>query len=86
MRPDPDKPVQEPPVHVAQAQAMARALGCFIVQANWPNALNRPEESVDNGHSAVISPDGELMFRLPRAEPGIGPFELGASDYEWLAA
>jgi len=83
MRPDPAKPVQDPPAHVVQAQTMARAVNAFVVQTNWPNALNRPEESEHTGHSACISPTGELLFRLPKQVFGIGLFTLGERAYEW---
>jgi len=86
MRPDPDKPVVDPPEHVAQAQRLAQALGAYVVQANWPNALNRPEESENAGHSAVIAPSGELLFRLPKQAAGLAVFSLGEDGYEWYPA
>lgn len=83
MRPDPAKPVQDPPEHVVQAQALARALGAFVVQTNWPNALNRPEESAGSGRSACISPAGELLFRLPEQGFGTAVFTLGDRHFDW---
>jgi omega-amidase len=83
MRPDPEKPVQDPPEHVAQAQALARAVGAYVVQTNWPNALNRPEESANAGHSACISPSGNLLFRLPMQGFGTAVFTLGERTYTW---
>lgn len=83
MRPDPAKPVQDPPEHVEEAQVLARTLGAYVVQTNWPNALNRPEESEHTGHSACIAPDGELLFRLPKQGFGVGVFELGGRAYRW---
>ena len=85
LRQDPAKPVTEPPEYIADAQAMARATRSTIVQTNWPNALNRPEESVDGGHSAVISPSGELLFRWPRQQSGVGIFTLGERSFDWHA-
>lgn len=85
MRPDPDKPAQDPPAHVVRAQALAKSLKAHVVQANWPNALNRPEESANTGHSAVISGNGDLLFRLPREAAGVAVFNLGESSYEWHA-
>jgi omega-amidase len=85
MRPDPAKPVCDPPAHVVQAQALARATRAFVVQTNWPNALNRPEESAGTGRSACIGPSGELLFRLPEQGFGIGVFALGAREPEWHA-
>lgn len=84
MRPDPAKPVQDPPEHVQQAQAIARACQTFVVQSNWPNALNRPEESPQCGQSAVIAPSGELLFRLPEQGCGLAVFELGARHFHWI--
>jgi len=83
MRPDPDKPVQDPPEHVVQAQHLARAIGAYVIQTNWPNALNRPEESEDTGHSACIGPAGDLLFRLPKEAYGVGVFALGDSTFQW---
>jgi len=86
MRPDPAKPVQDPPEHVQQAQALARATGAWVVQTNWPNALNRPEEAGQAGESACIAPDGELLFRLPRQGFGVAVFTLGARRFDWCQA
>ena len=86
MRPDPDKPATDPPERVLQAQALAAGIGAYVVQANWPNALNRPSESADTGHSAVISPTGSLLFRAPKAEPGVAVFTLGESQHSWFAS
>ena len=83
MRPEPDLPPQDPPRYVVQAQALARALDAYVVQANWPNALNRPEESARCGRSAVIAPGGELLFRLPEETPGLAVFDLGSREYAW---
>ncbi len=83
MRPDPDKAPQDPPEHVVQAQGLARKTSAYIVQTNWPNALNRPEESKDTGHSVCISPSGEILFHLPREGYGIAIFNLGERKYDW---
>lgn len=83
MRPDPTQPLQDPPAHVQQAQALARATAAYVLQANWPNALNRPEESRHTGHSACIAPDGELLFRLPEQGFGVAVFGLGERAYRW---
>lgn len=84
MRPDPELPACDPPGHVVQAQHLAARLNAHVVQANWPNALNRPEESAGCGHSAVIDPTGTLLFRAPRAEPGVAVFTLGERRWEWF--
>lgn len=83
MRPDPEKPPEDPPAHVVRAQVLARRLSAYIVQTNWPNALNRPEESKDGGHSVCISPSGDILFRLPQAGFGIAVFNLGDRSYDW---
>jgi hypothetical protein len=54
------------------------------VHTNWPNALNRPEESVEGGGSTVAGPDGALRLRLPMREAGLGLFELGATQFDWV--
>lgn len=84
MRPDPAKPVQDPPAHVVQAQALAAELGACVVQSNWPNALNRPEESAGTGRSACISAAGELLFRLPPQGFGTAVFTLGERHFAWI--
>ena len=83
LRPDPSKPVSDPPEFILDAQRLAIATRASIVQTNWPNALNQPEESVDGGQSAVISPRGELVFRLLRQASGLGVFNLGERTFEW---
>lgn len=83
MRPDPDQPVTDPPAHVVQAQHWACSSGAHFVQANWPNALNRPEESAGTGRSAVIAPSGELLFRLPAQASGVALFTLGERRFDW---
>jgi omega-amidase len=86
MRPDPALSPQYPPRHVVQAQELARELGSYFVQTNWPNALNRPEESEGTGRSACISPSGELLFRLPEQGYGVAVFNLGDRAFAWHAS
>jgi omega-amidase len=83
LRQDPDKPPSDPPPYVNDIRALAVATGAHIIQTNWPNALNRPEESVDAGRSCVVSSDGELLFRLPKEASGVGIFNLGQRSFEW---
>jgi omega-amidase len=71
--------------HVQHAQQLARCTGAFIIQANWPNSLNYPEESAEAGHSVVLDPSGEELIRLPMAAAGVGVFELGQTELEWHA-
>ncbi len=84
MRPDPDKPRVEPPEYVAQMQAFAQRFAVHVVMVNWPNALNRPEESTESGGSVVIAPDGKALLTLPKAQAGMAVFELGQATAEWL--
>jgi len=83
LRQDPARPDTDPPEYVQDIARLAAATGAFVVHTNWPNALNRPEESVDGGGSTVASPAGEVLFRLPRQEAGVGVFELGDTAFEW---
>ncbi|MEO8310680.1 MAG: carbon-nitrogen hydrolase family protein [Caldimonas sp.] len=83
LRQDPEKPRTDPPEYVRDIQRLSVATRSYVVQTNWPNALNRPEESVEGGESTVASPAGDVMFRLPRQESGIGVFDLGEATYEW---
>jgi omega-amidase len=83
LRQDPEKPRTDPPEYVRDIQRLALATGAYAVQTNWPNALNRPEESADGGESTVASPNGDIMFRLPRQESGVGVFDLGERQFEW---
>ena len=83
LRQDPEKLPTDPPEYVRDIQRLAMATCSYVVQTNWPNALNRPEESVDGGHSTVAAPDGEVMFRLPRQASGVAIFNLGVRQFEW---
>lgn len=83
LRQDPDKPRTDPPEYVAEIQRLAEATQAFVVHTNWPNALNRPEESADAGGSTVANPAGEVLLRLAMSEPGIGIFNLGERHFDW---
>lgn len=83
LRQDPEKPRTDPPEYVRNIQRLARATQAHVVQTNWPNALNRPEESVDGGASTVAAPDGEVLFRLPGQAPGVAIFKLGERHFDW---
>jgi predicted amidohydrolase len=85
LRQDPEKPRTDPPEYVRNIQRLAQATGAYVVQTNWPNALNRPEESVDGGESTVAGPDGQVLLRLPKQASGVGVFTLGKSHFEWHA-
>jgi predicted amidohydrolase len=83
LRHDPAKPRVEPPEYVQDISRLAAATRAFVVHTNWPNALNRPEESVDGGGSTVAAPDGEVLFRLPQQAAGVGVFNLGERSFQW---
>jgi omega-amidase len=83
LRQDPEKAPTDPPEFVRDIQRIARQAEAFVLQTNWPNALNRPEESVDGGGSVVAGPGGEVRFRLPAREPGVAVFVLGESRFGW---
>ena len=83
LRQDPEKARTEPPEYVRDIQRLALATRAVVVHTNWPNALNRPEESVEGGGSTVAAASGELMFRLPRQASGVGVFTPGDREFEW---
>lgn len=84
LRQDPEKPRTDPPQYVRDIQRLARATGAYAVQTNWPNALNRPEESSELGGSTVAAPDGEVLLRLPMREFGVGIVTLGERVFDWV--
>ena len=61
---------------------LAQRLEAFVVQSNWPMALNTPD-STYLGESKVYAPDGEILLTLPRDQAGVGVFNLGERDYHW---
>ena len=65
-----------------RAGLVAKRLGAFVVQSNWPNALNTPDHT-HLGESKVYAADGEVLLTLPRDAAGIGVFDLGARHYQW---
>jgi predicted amidohydrolase len=77
--PDPDE-VKYLPL----AQALAVQSDAYLVQSNWPNSLNYPEEGTHAGESVVVAPTGEVLLTLPRAQAGVAVFELGERAYEWF--
>ena len=83
LRQDPAKPRTDPPEYVRDIQRLAAAASAFVVHTNWPNALNRPEESAEGGGSTVAAPSGDVLFRLPLRAAGVGIFDLGASSFTW---
>jgi predicted amidohydrolase len=49
----------------AGAAELARELGAWVLQSNWPESLNAPEDR-GLGASVVIAPDGRCVTTLPR--------------------
>ncbi|MEP6740474.1 MAG: nitrilase-related carbon-nitrogen hydrolase [Caldimonas sp.] len=68
--------------YVERTAELARRLNAFVVQSNWPHALNTAE-STYQGESKAYAPDGEILLTLPRDEAGVGVFTLGERDYAW---
>lgn len=70
------------------AQQLARQSRAYVLQNNWPNALNNPPDSPDSLHlggSKVFAPGGELLLTLPMHTAGVATFELGAGEFVWDA-
>jgi omega-amidase len=65
------------------AREIARRCNAYVVQANWPNSLNYPEESAFAGQSIVVDPQGEELIRLPISQAGVAIFTLGARTFGW---
>ena len=61
---------------------LAQRLDAFVVQSNWPQALNTPD-STYLGESKAYAPDGEILLTLPRDEAGVGVFHLGERAFRW---
>ena len=70
--------------YVPLAQAIASQTKAYVVQSNWPNSLNYPEEGTHAGESVVVHPSGEVLFALPRAQAGVAVFTLGERSFEWF--
>ncbi len=80
---EPERPEQDLG-YLQRTAVLARRLNAFVVQSNWPHALNTPEHD-HLGESKVYAPDGEVLLTLPRAQAGVGTFDLGGRDFEWAA-
>ena len=68
--------------YLQRTAVLARRLNAFVVQSNWPHALNTPERKYQ-GESKAYAPDGEVLLTLPRDEAGLAVFELGAREFQW---
>ncbi len=74
------------PTTDALVRQIARRAQAWVIECNWPEALNAPPDSPDLaflGGSRVLAPDGRLCLRLPHRRAGIACFELGDSHYRW---
>lgn len=81
----PDDPPDYEGKYLHLAEQLARRSGAWVVQCNWPQALNRPG-GANMGESAVIDPRGKLRFKLPSDHAGLATFTLGAKSYAWEPA
>jgi predicted amidohydrolase len=77
--PDPDEVTYLPSAQVLSVQSDA-----YLVQSNWPNSLNYPEEGTHAGESVVVAPTGEVLLTLPRAKAGVAIFDLGDRAFDWF--
>jgi len=68
--------------YLRRAGLVAQRLGAYVVQSNWPQALNTPDHT-HLGESKVYDAAGEVLLMLPRDEAGVGVFNLGERDYHW---
>jgi predicted amidohydrolase len=83
-RPPANPPDPDEIKYLPLAQSIAIQTDSYLVQSNWPNSLNYPEEGTHAGESVVVSPDGEILLTLPRAEAGVAVFQLGKSSFDWI--
>jgi omega-amidase len=61
---------------------LAQRLDAFVVQSNWPQALNTPD-STYLGESKAYAPNGEVLLTLPRDASGVAVFTLGERAFRW---
>ncbi|GHA49432.1 carbon-nitrogen hydrolase family protein [Photobacterium aphoticum] len=59
----------------ANAATIAEALQCYVIQCNWPYALNDPAIR-GMGRSVIIGPRGERLGQLPADKASVGIFDL----------
>lgn len=60
----------------AGAMELARELGAWVLQSNWPESLNAPGQP-GFGASVVIAPDARLVQTLPRDAASLACVALG---------
>jgi len=61
--------------YVAGAESLARGLGAWVLQSNWPEGLNLPGPQ-GFGASVVVAPDGRRIATLPRDETAMAVVDL----------
>jgi predicted amidohydrolase len=69
--------------YVERTAVVARRLDAYVVQSNWPCALNTPG-STYHGESKVYAPEGDILVTLPRDLPGVAVLTLGDREYAWI--
>jgi omega-amidase len=82
-KPPSDAPGPDEVNYLPLVQRLAKHSAAYVVQCNWPNSLNSPS-ATHLGESAVVSELGEVLFSLPRDQPGVATFVLGEKEYEWI--
>lgn len=65
-----------------QALGISKVLSAYVIQCNWANSLNSPDQK-DLGGSIVTDRDGNLIGRCPDAEAGIGIVDLDTDRFYW---
>jgi len=83
-RPPANPPDPDEIKYLPLAQSIALQTDSYLVQSNWPNSLNYPEEGTHAGESVVVAPNGEILLMLPRAEAGVAVLHLGESSFDWI--
>lgn len=78
----PDDPPDYESKYLRLAEQLAATSAAWVIQCNWPHALNRPG-GTNMGESAVINARGQLQFKLPIDQPGLALFTPGDKECEW---
>ncbi len=65
-----------------QAVAISKCLSTHIIQSNWADSLNNPEQK-DLGGSVVLDRTGVLIGCCPDSIPGLGLFDMSSSEFRW---
>ena len=57
------------------ATRIARALDCWIIQCNWANAINDPDQR-GMGRSIVVNPDGDITDEASTDRPELSVIKI----------